>query len=46
MQCSKTVSIHEYIVLLEENRVKNPEFHYDRFELAVMDNFKCKANYI
>jgi len=45
MQCSKIVSVDEYIVLLEGNTARNPEFDYDRFELAVMDNSECKANY-
>ena len=32
------------IVLLEENTARNPEFGYDRFELA--DNSECRANFI
>ena len=32
--------------MLEENTARNPEFNYDRFELADMDNSECKANLI
>ena len=46
MQCSNIVSVDDYIVLLEGNTVRNPEFDCDRFELAVIDNSECKANYI
>ena len=36
-------SVNEHI---EENTSRNPEFNYDRFELADMDNSECKANFI
>jgi len=39
-------SVDEIIVLLDENTARNPEFDYDRFELADMDNSECKANFI
>ena len=29
--------VDEHIVLLEENTARNPEFDYDRFELADKD---------
>ena len=38
-------SIDRHIVLLEENTAKNPELDYNCFELANMDNSKCKANF-
>ena len=31
-----TVNVH--VVLLEENTARNPEFDYDRLELADVDN--------
>ena len=45
-QCyvQRLFSVDERIVLLEENRARNPEFDYDRFESADMDNSRCKAN--
>ena len=47
-QCSvqRLFSIGELIVLLEENTARNPEFDYDRSELAVVDNSECKENFI
>ena len=39
-------AVDEIIVLLDENTVRNPEFDYDRFELADVDNSECKANFI
>ena len=39
-------SVDELIVLLEGNMARNPEFDYDRFELADIDNSECKANCI
>ena len=46
-QCyvQRLFSVDEYIVLLEENTARNPEFDYDRSELADMDNSDCKANF-
>ena len=38
-------SVDELIVSLEENTARNPEFDYDRFELADVDNSECKANF-
>ena len=46
MQFSKIVSVDEYVILLEGNTARNPEFDYDRFKLAVMNNSECKVNYI
>ena len=37
-------SVDVPIVLSEENTAKNPEFNYDRFELADMDNSECRAS--
>ena len=34
------------IVLVEENTARYPEFDYDRFESANMDNSQCKAYFI
>ena len=34
------------IVLLKENTARDPEFDYDRSELADMNNSECKANSI
>ena len=47
-QCfvQRLCSVFEHVVLLEENMGRNPEFYYNRFELADMDNFECKANFI
>ena len=39
-------SVDEHIVLLEKYTTRNPEFDFDRFELADMDNSECKANFI
>ena len=39
-------SVDEHIVLLKENTTRYPEFDYDRFELADMDNSECKTQYI
>ena len=39
-------SVDEIIVLVDENTARNPEFDYDRFELADMDNSEYKANFI
>ena len=39
-------SVDELIVLLEKNTDRNPEFDYDRLELAEVDNSECKANFI
>ena len=36
----------QHIVLLQENTARNPEFDYDRLELAEMENSECKANFI
>ena len=46
-QCSaqRLFSVHELIVL-EENTAKNPEFDYDRSELADMDSSECKEKFI
>ena len=43
---SKIVSVGEHIVFLEGNMARNPEFDYDRFKLADMENSEWKANYI
>ena len=47
-QCfvQRLCSVFEHVVLLEENMGRNPEFYYNRFELADMDNSECKANFI
>ena len=34
------------IVLLKENRARDPEFDYDHSELADMNNSECQANSI
>ena len=34
------------IALLKENTARNPEFYYDRSELADLDNSECKAKII
>ena len=39
-------SVDEFIVLLDENTARNPEFDYGRFELADINNPGCKANFI
>ena len=43
-QCyvQRLFSVDEHIVLLEENTTRNPEFDYDRIELADMDNPNVK----
>ena len=47
-QCyvQRLFSVDEHIVLLEENTTRNPEFNYDRFELADMGTLECKGNFI
>ena len=47
-QCfvQRLCSVFEHVVLLEENMDRNPEFYYNRFELADMDNSEYKANFI
>lgn len=36
--CSRLFSVDKLIVLLEEKKARNPEFDYDRFELAAVYN--------
>ena len=47
-QCfvQRLCSVDEHVVLSEENMAQNPEFYYNRFELADMDDSECKANFI
>ena len=42
----RSFSVDKLIVSLAENPARNPQFDYDRFELADMDNSECKANFI
>ena len=44
-QCyvQRLFSADEHIVLFEENTPRNPDFDYDRFELADMENSECKS---
>ena len=48
LPCSvqRLFSVDELIVLLKENTVRNPEFDYDRSELADMDDSECKEKFI
>ena len=48
LQCYVQIllSVDEHIVLVGGNRARNPEFDYDHFELAGMDNSECKATFI
>ena len=47
-QCyvQRLFSVDEHIVLSDENTARNPQFDYDRSELADVDNSECKADFI
>ena len=44
-QCyvQRLFSADEHIVLFGENTPRNPDFDYDRFEFADMENSECKS---
>jgi len=44
-QCyvQRLFSAHEHIVLFEENKARYPDFDYDPFEMADIENSECKS---